>query len=151
MGGMRLFSGGTDASSRVDLGPQTGVLEERAGLVSTHRSLSGRQVRYAWPSFERAQIPLRYVSSADQTFVEQHWRSGTQMALTLDDGEPLTTLIGRLVDPASPLNMRERPLADRLLGTLAFEADDSRRRQGLPFILDDATHGLLDDTTLALI
>ena len=151
MGDVLLFSAyDTAPNSSVTLHPEWGMREERHGSAQHHRSLSGRGSALPWSAHTRLHLPLRFVTSAQRSFVQALWEAGAPVALTLNSSHHPSTVRGVLANDGSPLGELELAYTDRWRGTLRVEARSAGRRVGRPFLLDDVELGLLDQPHLAL-
>ncbi|MDH4225607.1 MAG: hypothetical protein OEW12_08175 [Deltaproteobacteria bacterium] len=123
----------------------------RVRMGSGHRTIQGHWYGCLWGVYDQVHAPLVFVSSRDQALMNNWWRTGQQVAFTLDTSAWPSTIAGRIVNKAPPLDGFQWPYPDLYQGVLQIEADGNTPRYGRPFLLDDNTLGVLDQMYNALL
>lgn len=130
--------------------------EERQLAGPTHQRTAGgylRSYRLAGgPRFE-VQLPLAYVTSAQQIEMTTWWRDGRELVLTYNVSlSTVRSLVCRIANDVEPLGGWHRVRRDLRFGVLTLEDVTGREAvAGAPFILDDPARGVTDDPANLLL
>lgn len=134
----------SDVSCPLLLHPEWSYRDQQSQIQSQHRTQSGRLFSYLWGNFAKFHVPLRFVTSADQSLINAWWQGQDDVAFTLNSSEAKSTVMCRIVNDGKPINRFVQPYDDLYAGDLSLEAIADVPRTGRPFILDDEVSGLLN-------
>jgi hypothetical protein len=141
----------TDVNCPYAIYPGWSFRDRETQILSSHRTQGGRLFSYLWGRYFKYQIPLRFVDSAGQNFLNSWWRNQETVALTLDSSETEATVLCNIVNRTTPIDKFVQPYSDLFEGVLRLEAVDDAPKTRRPFILDDFLFGLLDQDFNAIL
>ena len=141
----------SDSSNPIPIYPEWGFKGGREQIQSSHRTQAGRLFTYQWGSYFKYSVPLRFVSSSDQSRIGAWWQNQHQIAFTLDSSLTESTFLCRITNDDEPFPTLMAPYRDLVQGELQLESLNHEGPTARPFVLDDDVFGLLDQPYNALI
>ena len=141
----------SDVNCPYPIYPGWSFQDRESQIASRFRTQGGKLFSYRWSGFHKYQIPLTFVDSAGEHLLNAWWANQETVALTLNSSESESTVLCMMVNGTKPINQFVRPYSDLFEGTLQLEAVEESSKTGRPFILDDETFGLLDQSYNAII
>lgn len=91
--------------------------------------------------------PLEWVSSADAAFLRSAWRDGREVIWTINASTSPQSWVCQVTNQEEPFPQRSGVNYSDFRGILFLrETNGAGRIEGGPFIMDDATWGIMDGT-----
>jgi hypothetical protein len=133
-----------------ELNPGWNFSEELVVNRQQNRTISGEYNSYQLQGdFFRYTIPMTFVASETRDFIHTWWRDQTDVVLTLNLSSNPESLLCRIANVIEPLGARTPGVFDRYDGMLrlhSIRASTTPVSNRFPFILDNSSLGLLDQT-----
>ncbi len=142
-----LFSMATSAAP-VPLAPGDGFAETWDQRRVDQEALSGRLHGFRWPAAVLGwSVPLSFVDSGTRATLTGWWRAQEELAFVFNYSSAPELARVRIVNAEEPLGRQMPGVPGRFGGALMLrETQAAGKAPGLPFVLDDAAYGLLDQS-----
>lgn len=107
------------SASQVSLEPEYDYGRSDSKIENIHRTRSGDRYVYKWGEYRKFKFSIRYVTSADQSTINDWWRNNTLLQFYEEGSTDISSV--QLVNRSLPVGELIKPYIDQYEGRLELE------------------------------